>query len=136
MFLDISDIILGIKKFSLFFIGAATPLIDNRNQVYDKYSTRNFSTSVFNIVLIKDVEQHITLPSEAKSVFITKNDQLGGDIYSKLGDSTVRAAVPLVNILDGTGCEINAFSYIIRPGNTTISLLSPKATVVCLSFYA
>lgn len=85
------------------------------------------SDTIYNIVLVANVMQSITIPAGATLVEFKAT----GNFYCKF-DSNV--AIPVTNIIDGSGGELNPDKRVIR-GNTTIRLISGSSIVVTLAFY-
>lgn len=131
--LSVSDIIVGLKK-SLLIVGSIIPAMfyGLSNGSFSATLLRNYSSKIYNIVLMKNVEQHITLPIGYTIVIIKTT----GTCYSKVGISTIRASIPSSNIINGTGSDLNIPGYILSTTNTTISLIAPLDTIVSLAFFA
>ncbi len=85
------------------------------------------SDVIYNIVLAADVEKIVTVPTGADIVLFGTT----ANFYCKM-NSTVD--VPTVDVLDGSGGELNPSSRQIS-GNSTIHLISSSNCVVTLAFY-
>jgi hypothetical protein len=81
-------------------------------------------------VLAAGVSETHTLPTGPGFVIFSPNC---ATFYAKIGAS---AAVPAADVTDGTGSELNPSGYLFGKGVTQITLISPGACIVTLSFYA
>jgi hypothetical protein len=93
---------------------------------------RTFSDTVYNMVLVANTENHITIPTAANKVVINSTV----DVYFQIGNSTVSASVPSSNVTNGLGSDLNPSVYYFKPTDTTISAISTIAGIVSLNFYA
>jgi hypothetical protein len=84
-------------------------------------------TYVDNYVLAAGVAQTVTIPSTATFGFFGAN----GDFYM---NNNGAAAVPSVNITDGTGHDLNPSVRYFGKGQTTFSLIAPAATIVSIAW--
>ncbi len=87
-----------------------------------------FSNYVLTRVLAANTAESFTVPAGAAVVVFSSN----GDFYAKVGGT---AAVPAADVTDGTGSELNPTVRGCTPGSS-ISVISPYATVVTAAFYA
>jgi len=79
---------------------------------------------------VATAERH-TLPTGAKKVIFSADT----NFYALFGDSTVVAAIPAADVVNGSAPELNPESREIPDGVTHVSLISPAAGIVTLSFY-
>lgn len=86
------------------------------------------SDTIYNVVLSANVEQTITVPTGATIVTFSADK----NFYCRFDGSVV---VPVSNILNGTGGEINPDKRSVR-GITEIHLIATATTVVTLSFFS
>ncbi len=141
---NLGELIALIKKAGIFVMGAITPLVTSSVPHYSDAPAFPRSNIVWNIVLVKDVEQHFTLPIGAVIVIISKNKDIygekpvikSGNVYSKVGAAGTTASIPTVNIVDGTGSCINTARYTLIPTDTTISFVADDNTKLSLAFYS
>lgn len=141
-----SDIICVIKKGYLFVIGILTPAVSTSVTNYGDSPAVPFSNNIWNIVLVKNTEQHFALPNNANWLLISSNtisggsgtnSTGGGNYYLKLGNSLVRAAIPTQNIIDGYGSYINSYGIHIDINQAnTISLIADQDTILQLAFFS
>lgn len=81
-----------------------------------------------NYVLAATVAQTVTVPAGVTAVAFSATD----DFYVRW--STGTAAIPGVNVTDGSGAEINPVMRSVYPGQT-FSVIAPRACVVACAFY-
>ena len=86
-----------------------------------------FSNYVLAKSLAASVAESFTVPAGAAYVVFSAN----GDFYAKVGGT---ATVP-GDVTDGTASELNPTARACSPAST-ISVISPYATVVTAAFYA
>lgn len=102
--------------------------ISNVRSTADTYAV-NPADYVNNYVLAANVAETVTVPSGAQAVSFSAN----GDFYVNFNGGT--AAVPSVDITNGTGSELNpSIRYIA--GWSSFSIVAPATTVVVLAYYA
>jgi len=80
-----------------------------------------------NYVLVADEHKSITVPTGSKFVLFCAN----ADIWVKIGGT---AKIPIVDITDGTGSELNPDTRYLDDA-TTIGIISENATKVVAMFY-
>ena len=88
----------------------------------------NSSDCVDTRVLAATVAEVITVPTGAKKVLFSST----ADFYVKFGAA---AAIPVADITDGSGSELNPKLRSIE-GSATIGIISPTSCVVTIAFYA
>lgn len=59
-----------------------------------------------------------------------------GDFFAKFGDSSVTAAVPSADVVDGSAAELNPAARAVPAGTTHVSLVADADCLVTLAFYA
>ena len=136
MTFDPSDFILGIKKLSLLIFGTVLPLKDSNNRSTN--ILRNNCGHIYNLVLDKNTQQLIDIPTNTKYFFIDHNSKRSnpGNVYTKLSNLGTIATIPASNILDGYGSMLNIPGYIIMNGETKLSLIADQDTIISISFYS
>jgi hypothetical protein len=80
-------------------------------------------------VLAADAKEDFAVPAKAKKVIFSAN----GDFYCQIGASA-SAAVPTVDVTDGSGSELNPVAREVVPAET-ISLIAPAACIITMAFY-
>lgn len=85
------------------------------------------SDTVYNLVLAANTEKIVTIPTGANIAVFSGT----GNFYCRF-DATV--SVPAVDIVDGTGGELNPVSRVVTR-MTTIHLISSAIMIVTISFY-
>lgn len=88
----------------------------------------NPSDTVNARVLATGVAETVTVPTGATVVSFSGT----ADFYVNFNGGT--AAVPVADITDGTGSELNPTVRYI-PGKTSFSIVAPADAVVVMSFY-
>jgi hypothetical protein len=78
-------------------------------------------------VLAANEHKSITVPTDARFALFCANS----DIWVYVGGT---AKVPIGDITDGTGSELNPSTRYLD-GATTIGIISENATKVCIMFY-
>ncbi len=100
------------------------------------YNRRQFapppSDAIDVRVLLANTAERHQVPTDAKWVIMSGNV----DFYAKFGTDTVTAAVPSVDVTDGSASEQNPEAREIVTGITHISLISASAAIITLSWYS
>jgi hypothetical protein len=80
-------------------------------------------------VLAADIKEDFTIPAKAKKVIFSSN----GDFYCQIG-SSASAAIAAVDVIDGSGSELNPVARRVVP-TETISLIATAACIITMAFY-
>lgn len=83
---------------------------------------------VDNIVLVANVAKTYTVPTGAKSLLFSATT----NFYVSYGGT---AAVPSVDVTNGTGVELNPVLRSLDSSTTAISIISPVACIVAIIAY-
>jgi hypothetical protein len=88
----------------------------------------NMPEYVDAIVLVANTAQNYTIPSGAKYLMFSAND----DFYVNWGTT---AAVPSASTATGAAAELNPGLRSVKSGTATISLIGPRACTVTVLVY-
>ena len=138
MIMHISDIITGLKKSWILITGSLLPITFSTYKDYNNSVAIAFPAQVWNVVLTKNIEQHFTLPIGATVVLIKSNsyDKNSGNYYIRIGDSSIRAAIPTINIIDHVGSIINSPGFTFKPSDSTLSVIADSNTILSFAFFS
>lgn len=89
---------------------------------------RNAPQYVDSKFLTADSAKVQNIPSGARCVVFSSTS----NFYAKVDGA---AAVPLADVTDGSGAELNPAVWFIK-GNSTIGVIAPTSAVVTMAFYS
>jgi hypothetical protein len=99
------------------------------------YSRRQFAPPASDFVnarvLAANTAELAAVPAGA--AFVVFSSAI--DFHVKFGDGTVVAAIPVADVADGSGSELNPEAREVPAGITHLSLISASAGVVTLAWY-
>jgi hypothetical protein len=111
------------------------PILISGTLACDLTLGRNYSDTIYSLVLAANTEQHFTIPAKAGKVFINIQKVNTVSYWTKIGGTGTTAAIPVANVLDGTASSLNVPFYSLRPTDTTISVICDGATIMTFAFY-
>lgn len=86
----------------------------------------------YALVLSANVQKQLAVPTGAKKVLFAST----ANFFMRMGTVAQTASVPLVDITDGSGPELNPEARAIPDGTTHISCISSETCTVTMAFYA
>lgn len=89
------------------------------------------SDTINTVILAAGTAKRVAIPAGAKYVLFSGNV----DFWVRIGGASINAAIATADVTDGSGSEFSPAGRRIVPGLTHVSLISPDAGVISLSFY-
>jgi hypothetical protein len=96
-----------------------------------------FSSDINNYILVGGVARSISVPVGAEFVFMNAVSSSGVSnmTYFTCDGAIGTASIPVADITDGSGVEVNASVRNVRL-TTSISVIAPQAGIFMCAFYA
>jgi hypothetical protein len=97
-------------------------------------ASRQFSDTVYALVLSQNSEDHVTIPSGATGVIMCST----ANYFCKVGPTGTTASVPSMDITDGSASELNSSGYELSASDKVISCITNVSggAIVTLAFYS
>ena len=95
------------------------------------------SDTVYNIILEKNVQKNILIPTSSTRCIIQYDVKLvQSNVYVKVQKTQKEFTIPTTDIINGTGSNINPLNYCFMSTDRYIGFISDQNnTVVSISFY-